>query len=32
MGEHKYAALGKRVHPFSVPSEAQMQQLKAVFS
>ena len=32
MGEHKYAALGKTVHPFSVPSEAQMQQLKAVFS
>ncbi len=32
MGEHKYAALGKDLHTFSVPSEEKMSQLKKIFS
>ncbi len=32
MGEHKYAAMGQAVRPFSVPSEEKMAQLKGVFS
>ncbi len=31
MGEHKYDALGKEAHVFSVPSEEKMKQLKSVF-
>lgn len=29
MSEHKYAALGKEVHAFSVPGEEKMKQLKS---
>lgn len=32
MGEHKYAAIGKKVQRFSVPSEEKIKQLKNVFS
>lgn len=32
MGEHKYAAIGKNVETFSVPSEETMTKLKAVFN
>ena len=32
MGEHKYAAIGKKVPMFSVPSEEKIKQLKNVFS
>ena len=32
MGEHKYAAIGKKVKMFSVPSEEKMRQLKNIFS
>ena len=32
MGEHKYAAIGKEVHVFSVPSKEKMTQLKKIFS
>ncbi len=31
IGNHKYAALGKEAHPFSVPSEDQMMRLNEVF-
>ena len=31
MGEHKYAAIGKKVKMFSVPSEEKMLQLKKIF-
>ena len=31
MGEHKYAAIGKEVKMFSVPSEEKMMQLKKIF-
>ena len=31
MGEHKYAALGRRIQTFSVPSEEKMMQLKKSF-
>ncbi|MBQ8214115.1 MAG: glycyl-radical enzyme activating protein [Clostridia bacterium] len=31
MGEHKYAAIGREAHPFSVPSEEKMQNLKKLF-
>ena len=32
MGEHKYAAIGKGVQTFSLPSEEKMKQLKNIFS
>ena len=32
MGEHKYAAIGKKVKMFSVPSEEKIRQLKNIFS
>ena len=32
LGEHKYAAIGKEVQIFSVPSEEKMRQLKNIFS
>ena len=32
MGEHKYAAIGKEVKMFSVPSEEKIRQLKNIFS
>ena len=32
MGEHKYAAIGKKVKMFSVPSEEKIRQLKKIFS
>ena len=32
MGEHKYAAIGKKVKMFSVPSEEKMKHLKNIFS
>ena len=32
MGEHKYAAIGKEVKVFSVPSEEKIRQLKNIFS
>lgn len=32
MGEHKYAAIGKEVQIFSVPSEESMRKLKNIFS
>ena len=32
MGEHKYTALGKDLHVFSVPSEEKMTELKKIFS
>ena len=32
MGEHKYAAIGKEVQIFSVPSEEKMSKLKRIFS
>lgn len=32
MGEHKYAAIGRKAHIFSVPSEEKMAELKRVFS
>jgi pyruvate formate lyase activating enzyme len=31
MGEHKYIAIGKEAHIFSVPSEEKMMQLKKIF-
>jgi len=31
MGEHKYAAIGKQVQMFSVPSEEKMRELKKIF-
>lgn len=31
MGEHKYEAMGKAAQKFSVPSDLQMKQLKAIF-
>ena len=31
LGEHKYEALGKNLHSFSVPSEEKMTELKTVF-
>ena len=31
MGEHKYAALGKEVHPFSAPGEEKMKHLENIF-
>lgn len=31
MGEHKYAALGKEINKFTVPSESTMEALRAVF-
>ena len=31
MGEHKYSALGRESHVFSVPSEEKMKELKSVF-
>ena len=31
MGEHKYAAIGKQVQTFSVPSKEKISQLKRVF-
>ena len=31
MGEHKYAAIGKEVQIFSVPSEEKMMRLKKIF-
>ncbi len=32
MGEHKYAAVGKKARIFSVPSEEKMKRLKSIFS
>ena len=31
MGEHKYAALGKEVHPFSAPCKEKMRRLENIF-
>ena len=31
MGEHKYAALGKEINKFTVPSDGTMEALRAVF-